>query len=382
MNRAIILAAGSSERFGSPKLFETLWGKPVLFWSFKAFQDHPNIHEIDVVISENHKKELQNIAHNFPKIARIILGGSSRFESSQKAIEKMNWNSGDFLVFHNAANPGVTKEEISEVLNAAKVSGASGVGRKMSSTVRRISKDGSEVIPRDDAYEMETPQVIRADIFQKGVKKWKEEKREDPTDDLQLAEILGIVPNIVPANFHNRKITFSEDLLLLENFKKWEYRTGIGEDSHFFTEEKKTCMIGGIEIPETPGFSANSDGDVALHALCNALLSALGKNSFSFLANPMCEKGITDSSRYLEEVLQILLENNGKIENVSLTFEAKTPKLEKHFPRMRQRLSALLKIPKNRIGLTVHSGEELSDYGKGKGVRCFASVLVKIFPEE
>ncbi len=377
MNIAIVLAAGRSERFGEEKIFLNLWGKPVLFWSLRAFEDHDTIDQIVLVASKENKDECEVIAKNFSKIHKIILGGKTRFESALHGFTAIGSSKNDIILFHNAANPGITASEILEVIKKAQQNGVAGVGKKITSTVRRMSEKKSEVIERNSLYKMETPQALKANICTKGFEIWKE-KNKIPTDDVALAEVQGILPKIVPVSWKNRKITTLEDLKFLECIRDSELRMGLGEDSHQFSSEQKTCMIGGVVIPNCPGFEANSDGDVALHALCNALLSAVGGTSFSRIADLLCAQGITDSTEYLKEVLNVLKEKNGSIQNISLSFEGSQPKLESHLPKIRKRLAKLLNIAEENIGLTVHTGEKLSSFGKGEGMRCQALATIRI----
>ncbi len=379
MTRAIILAGGKSRRFGfrKDKLLQPLWGKPVLFWSLSAFSNHPDIDEIVLVVSRASEKKYREIARHFSKVSQVVFGGADRFSSAKIGFFADARKAGDIVVFHNAANPGVSTAEISAVLRATKKFGAAGIGRKILSTVRNRTELRSRTIPRENLFLMETPQAIKAEIFEAALKRWK--RRKEPTDDLETIEILGLLPKIFPATHLNTKITLPEDVIVLEKLKTPHLSIGAGEDSHRFTAEKKKCLLGGVEIPGTPGFLANSDGDVALHALCNALLSGLGRNSFSTFADELLREGVCDSSAYLAKVLQEMKESNAVVAHIALVFEGKKPQLEKYFSKIRKRLSDLLQIPGSAIGLNVHSGEELSAYGKGDGLRCAATVLLKIY---
>ncbi|MBI5414364.1 2-C-methyl-D-erythritol 2,4-cyclodiphosphate synthase [Candidatus Peregrinibacteria bacterium] len=380
MNIAIILAAGSSKRYGKQKLLEPFSGKPVLSWSLSAFEAHPKIHSIILVVSEKYFSEMSRIAREFPKVTQIVLGGETRFHSSQKGFESIpKKKKKDVILFHNAANPLVTSEEISMVISSAKKYRYSGVGRKIFSALRRILTDSSFIVPRKGMYEMETPQALQSEILEKGIKKWRAQKKKVFIDDLQFAELLGYMPQIVPAHPHNRKITVPEDLEFLSSLEASRpHRVGIGEDSHQFSKKKNLCRLAGITIPHAHGFEAKSDGDIALHALCNAISSALGGNSFSYVADKLCKNSIRDSEEYVAKFLKKLEKKHGNIENVTLVFEGKKPLLEKHFPRMRKKLSQILHIAESAIGLSAHTGEKLTPFGKGVGMRVLASVLIRL----
>ncbi len=153
-------------------------------------------------------------------------------------------------------------------------------------------------------------------------------------------------------------------------------RIGIGQDSHRFEKniDDTVLILGGIRIEGSPGLKANSDGDVIIHALCNAIGSAVGKGSLSTYSDDHCKQGITDSTRYLKVALGYIHEKGLKVNNVSITLEAASPHLEPHLIRMKTRLSKILGITRDDVGITVTSGEGLSDFGKGLGIQAIAVI--------
>jgi len=154
-------------------------------------------------------------------------------------------------------------------------------------------------------------------------------------------------------------------------------KVGIGQDSHRFDSDKnKSLVLGGVKISETGGLKANSDGDVVIHSLCNALSSAIGGDSLGTWADKMClEEGIKDSSRYLKDVFNKIKILNLSITNISISVEAKTPRLSlKIIDEIKNNLSKLLEINVNQIGITFTSGEGLTAFGRGKGIQVFSIV--------
>jgi len=150
------------------------------------------------------------------------------------------------------------------------------------------------------------------------------------------------------------------------------YRTGIGQDSHRFLTEKnhKKCVIGGIVFSDVPGLSADSDGDVVIHSICNAISSLSGVPILGKIAIDLCHKDhITDSAVYLEHALQTL--KGQKIVHVALTLEGKKPRMQSRIDEIRKHMASLLHIQVDQIGMTVTSGDELSDFGRGEGLQCF-----------
>ena len=148
-------------------------------------------------------------------------------------------------------------------------------------------------------------------------------------------------------------------------------RTGIGQDSHRFLPEDSTkpCLLGGLIFEGVPGFQANSDGDVILHALCNAISSVTGEIILGKRADELLEKdGITDSSVYLQEALKTL--GKQQITHVAITVEAARPKFLKRIPELRRHIAEVMHLTLSQVGITATTGEGLTDFGCGEGVQC------------
>lgn len=149
--------------------------------------------------------------------------------------------------------------------------------------------------------------------------------------------------------------------------------TTIGQDSHRIESQKtKPLMLGGVEFEADYSLSANSDGDVVLHALTNAVSGATTYNVLGKVADKMCKEGITDSKEYLKEALKKM--NGIKIEHVSISIEALKPKFTPKIPEMRSSIANLLSVSEKSIGITATTGEGLTECGKGNGI--FVTVLL------
>jgi 2-C-methyl-D-erythritol 2,4-cyclodiphosphate synthase len=159
-------------------------------------------------------------------------------------------------------------------------------------------------------------------------------------------------------------------------------KVGIGQDSHKFLKEKgtKDLILGGLKINYDFGLDGNSDADVIIHSLCNALSSAIGGESLSTWADKMCQEGIKDSVKYLEVILEKIKENNYSVGNISIAIEAKEPKLQTEIERMKNKLAEVLDINVNQIGITATSGESLTAFGRGEGIQAFS--IVNLFSNE
>ena len=147
-------------------------------------------------------------------------------------------------------------------------------------------------------------------------------------------------------------------------------KAAIGQDSHRFEETAgKPLILGGILFPEEKcGLSANSDGDVVLHALTNAVSSITGVNILGAPADKLCKEGITDSRVYLREALKALKE---PVSHVSFSIEAAHPKISPRIPEMKASIASLLKIDPSQVGITATTGEGLTAFGQGLGISVF-----------
>jgi len=154
-----------------------------------------------------------------------------------------------------------------------------------------------------------------------------------------------------------------------------EVKTGIGQDSHKFvsTKKEKPLILGGIIFEGEKGLEGNSDADVVLHSITNAISGITGKNILGEISDKLCmEKGITDSKIYLKEALKYL--KDYKITHLSISIECKKPKITPKIPEMKKSIAKLLNIKEDNIGITATSGEELTAFGQGKGIQVFSIV--------
>ena len=153
---------------------------------------------------------------------------------------------------------------------------------------------------------------------------------------------------------------------------EYAYISTIGQDSHRFGELVGDCniMLGGVSIPSDRPILANSDGDVILHAITNAVSGFTGKIILGGIADKLClEEGIKDSSVYLKKALEYMKE--GKIIHCSITIECLRPKLMPHIPQMKESIGNILGIPVSSVGITATTGEGLTGFGRGEGIQVF-----------
>ena len=147
-------------------------------------------------------------------------------------------------------------------------------------------------------------------------------------------------------------------------------KVAIGQDSHKlkYGNEKKL-----IEFEEDCYLEGNSDADVVLHAITNAISGITCKNIIGKIADEMCKNGITDSEEYLKEALRYL---ENKIIHLSISIECKVPKITPKIDEMRKNIARMLNIDENCVGITATSGEGLTEFGKGNGISVFSCITV------
>jgi 2-C-methyl-D-erythritol 2,4-cyclodiphosphate synthase len=153
------------------------------------------------------------------------------------------------------------------------------------------------------------------------------------------------------------------------------YISAIGQDSHRFEpmESSKPLILGGLQLPGHRGLLGNSDADVILHAITNAVSGISGVNILGKMSDDLCLKqGITDSRVYLLEALKTLVE--WKVVHVSISVEAKRPHLSEHISAIRKSIASIMSLNETDIGLTATSGEGLTEFGRGEGVQAFVIV--------
>lgn len=387
MNYAIILAAGEGQRCEGvkDKLLVEVAGKPVVYYSLIAFNDQPDIAEVIVVVSNKNKDKIKKLVKEFElkKVKKFVIGGKSRQESvsnGMKSLEKKA-KPKDIVLVHNAANPLPSMNEISECINISIENGACIVGHFINSTIKEISKDKIlKTHDREKLFAAETPQAAQYNILKKAIKNAEKEKLE-VTDEAMLLEAIDQDISYIQADEHNTKITTSTDIKNLKTVLGElpnDIKVGIGQDSHMFEKEEMGLFIAGIELKDEKKLQANSDGDVILHAIFNALSQAIGENSIGFYADEMYEKGITDSKKYLKPLLAKIKKKKLKINSLGIMIECKTPKIDPLVPKIKKSLSEIFDLKSNKIGVTATSGEHMTLFGAGLGIQCFAiASLVK-----
>lgn len=154
-------------------------------------------------------------------------------------------------------------------------------------------------------------------------------------------------------------------------------KVGIGQDSHRFETKKndRKLVLGGVVFDGETPLQGNSDADVVLHSITNAVSGVTCVNILGGISDDLClVQGITDSRVYLMEALKYLGDN--KIVHISISIECLTPRITPKIEQIRKSLSELLSIPENCIGITATTGEGLTQFGQGLGIQVLSIVTV------
>jgi 2-C-methyl-D-erythritol 2,4-cyclodiphosphate synthase len=155
------------------------------------------------------------------------------------------------------------------------------------------------------------------------------------------------------------------------------YRIGIGYDLHR-TAGGHPLLLGGVRIPCQFGLIGHSDGDVVLHAVCDALLGAAGLGDIGELF-PDTDPAYKDaaSHQFVIEVLKRVRQAGFTLCNVDVTIHAERPKLSDHKPRIRAALADLLELPVGAVSIKATTNEGVDAVGRGEALACLASVLLR-----
>lgn len=219
MNCAIIVAAGSGTRFGSPipKQFLEIGGKPLLIHTLEKFENCAAIDEIILILSDGETEKFARTLETFAfgKSIRIITGGASRAESVRCGLNAIDAGQCEIVAVHDGARPFVTASEIAATIGKAQQFGAACLVAKVTDTIKRTA-DGAIVgtIARENLRRALTPQTFRLEVLQKAFAP--ENFDSTATDECFLVEKLGSRIAFVDGSAKNIKITTREDFAVAE----------------------------------------------------------------------------------------------------------------------------------------------------------------------
>ena len=213
---AIIVAAGEGRRFGSAKQFAALKGRPLLDWTVDAFEAHPEVGEIVLVLPD--EKAGARFIDRYPKITAVVRGGRRRQDSVRHGFARVRAGAGDVVLVHDGARPLVSREVISRVIREAGRRGAAIPAVPVEDTIKE-SVRGKVVrtVDRANLFRVQTPQGFSYAVLEKVLRRARLAKWA-ATDEAGLAERAGVEVRLVEGDPRNIKVTTPSDLKLAEVF--------------------------------------------------------------------------------------------------------------------------------------------------------------------
>jgi 2-C-methyl-D-erythritol 4-phosphate cytidylyltransferase/2-C-methyl-D-erythritol 2,4-cyclodiphosphate synthase len=388
---AIIAAAGSGRRLGSPKPKQMLdiGGGSMLQHSLKAFLAHPRISEVIVVLPQGPSAIAVSGVDPARLLAlRAVTGGERRQDSVANAFDQVAASS-DVVLIHDAARPFVSAALIDRTIDAAMTHGAAIAAVQSRDTVKRVERQSEgtvivDTIPREGVYLAQTPQGFRREVLAAAVAVGR--SGVDATDEAMLAERAGYLVHVVDGDPGNVKITTAEDLEAARQRMGTPgntaalSRVGTGYDLHRLVEGRP-LVIGGVTIPSDRGALAHSDGDVACHAATDAILGAasLGDIGRHFPDSDPKWKD-ADSVALLREAARLVHEAGFDVVNLDVTVVLERPKIKDVIAQMCVRLADALGIDPSRVSVKGKTNEGMDAVGRGEAIAAHAVALLRSNP--
>ncbi|MEO6716011.1 MAG: bifunctional 2-C-methyl-D-erythritol 4-phosphate cytidylyltransferase/2-C-methyl-D-erythritol 2,4-cyclodiphosphate synthase [Novosphingobium sp.] len=360
---AVIVAAGQGMRAGQPlpKQFVTWRGKPVLRHSVEALAA-AGIAPIVVAIPEG-ADDIAGAALAGIAGIRLITGGASRQQSVRLGLEALEADEPDLVLIHDAARPVLPASVIDRLIAALNDQAAA---IPVLPVVDSLAQEQGGLMvaaaDREVLRRVQTPQAFAFPAILAAHRSW--QGAATAGDDAQVAQAAGIAVAMVDGDEVLQKLTFASDFAS----DKPAFRVGTGYDVHQLAEAEELWLCG-IKIEHSHGLSGHSDADVAIHALVDALLGAIGAGDIGqhFPPSDPQWRGAA-SHQFLAHAAALVGEAGYGIANIDLTIICEAPKIGPHREAMRTRLAELLGIDSSRVSVKATTTERLGFTGRGEGI--------------
>jgi 2-C-methyl-D-erythritol 4-phosphate cytidylyltransferase/2-C-methyl-D-erythritol 2,4-cyclodiphosphate synthase len=367
---AIIAAAGSGERFGAtlPKALISLGNRTLIEHAVAALA--PVASEIVICAPAGYEKQIQELVGND---ITVVVGGTTRSDSVRAGIAALSGKH-KFVLVHDAARALATTDLARRVVTSLE-KGESAVipGLELIDTVKSVDASGhvSATPDRASLRRVQTPQGFDLDVLKKA-----HSSGAQATDDGALVEAIGHKVLIINGEERALKITTPSDLATALSIlgTSSEFRTGVGVDAHAFADGRE-LWLAGLAWPNETGVDGHSDGDVAAHAICDALFAAaqlgdLGTNFGTDKPEYAGASGVT----LLKETVQKISAAGYAISNITVQIIGNRPKLAGRRSEAISTLSAALGGANVSVLATTTDGMGLT--GEGRGIAAIASALL------
>ncbi len=369
---AIIVAAGRGERLGGdlPKAFIDLEGESSLRRSAEALAASDAIKALIVVAPQGFLSQARAETSPTGKLRAVVTGGATRQDSVRKGLARTVASDGPVLV-HDAARPFVDPDLIARVLEGVRQEDAAIPLAPVVDTIKRVHEGRvGETVDRAILGAAQTPQGFSREVLMRAYAS-ASKAGVVVTDEAMVLERQSWPIAAVRGSVSNFKITTPEDLDRARRLlapARTPIRVGHGFDVHRLLSRHK-LMLGGVHVPGPVGLEGHSDGDVLLHAICDALLGAgaLGEIGSLFPSTDLKLKG-APSTRFVTEVMSRLASAHLSIVNVDATLIAERPRLGTHLDAIRKNVARLLEVEPGQVSIKVKSTDTLGAIGRGEGI--------------
>ena len=371
---AIVVAAGKGLRAGQPmpKQFALWRGKPVLRHSVEAL-GAAGIAQIIVVIPQGAAAIAAEALAGIVGV-ECIPGGITRQDSVRCGLEALAARASPpaQVLIHDAARPILPRNVIDRLCAAlSRFPGAIPVLPVADSLCH--AEAGNTMGPparRQALRRVQTPQAFRFAEILAAHRDWQGETSAG--DDAQVAQVAGLAVALVDGDEALHKLTYSSDFATSAP----AIRTGSGFDVHRL-EDGEELWLCGVKIEHHQGLAGHSDADVAIHALVDALLGAVGAGDIGqhFPPSDAQWRGAA-SDRFLAHAVQLVGEAGYAIGNVDVTIICEAPKIGPHRDAMRMRLAAIMNVDVEMVSVKATTTERLGFAGRGEGIAAQALATV------
>ena len=370
---AIIAGAGMGHRLGAeiPKALIQIQGMTLLERAFISLSKV--VDEIVITAPAGYEEQFKAIVG---QSAEVVTGGLLRSDSIRVALKALS-PSVESVLIHDAARALASSALAAKVLDELR-SGQSAVipVLKVIDTIKEIDRDGfvRTTPDRSSLVAAQTPQGFNRQVLERA-----HSASDDATDDAALVEAIGVKVKTIEGEASAFKITTKEDIgqaLLLLSPRDRNFKVGLGVDAHAFSSNQdRKLWLAGLLWPDQIGVDGYSDGDVAAHAICDALFSAagLGDLGSNFGVDDPKYQGASGET-LLKEALEKITSAGYEIGNVSVQIVCNKPKIG---PRRAEAIKALSKaLGGAEVSVSATSTDGLGFTGQGLGISALATALL------
>ena len=381
---AVVVAAGSSRRMGGvDKLAAPVAGRPLLHWTLAALRAAGPIDRLVLVTAPDRVRELRDDRRLAGLVSHVVAGGATRRESVAAGVRWLADADPEGaerpVLVHDGARPLVSPALVAAVARATAEHGAALPVLPIAETVKRVGKGMVlETVDRASLAAAQTPQGARRRLLLDAWQAFPPDGPPEFTDEAALLEACRIPVHALPGDPANIKVTLPDDLRRVElALAPGTPRVGFGHDSHPFGPGAP-LRLGGIEIPGAPRLSGHSDGDVALHAVADALLGAAGLGDLGrlFPADASTPRGIA-SEELLREVVARLAAVGLAPSTVDVVIIGARPKLGARLDTMRSAIAGLLGVDEAAVNVKASTGNLAGDEGAGRTISARAVATLR-----